>query len=332
MPRDTFSKRITSDELTSQINPENLKLIERFLKEKNIRTSEKTIKVYRSNMVIFMTWNLLYNENKSFLNIKKIEFSDFFSFCVDEMKLGSARLNNLRSVLSSLSIFIEKFMDESNPTFRNVILKTIESSPREIRREKTILTDEQIESLLQHLKETDSQKACWLSLAVCSGARFSELLRLDVDLIDENNTAFGDLFLESKKQIKTKGRGKGGKLLYKYILKDKFIPFYKQWMIDREKIMIEKNKTHNSMFILRDGTPATEGSIRQWFDEFENFLGVPFYPHATRHYLTTLLSKKNIPAPLIQNIFGWSSADMVFTYDDTSAKDREWKELDNLKI
>lgn len=332
MPRKTFRNKITSPELTKQINPENINLMKRFLKEKSIRTSDKTIVVYESNMLMFFTWNLLHNNNKFFVDIKKLEFSDFFSFAVDELRIGSAKLNNMRSTLSSFSSFIEKFYDEDYPNFRNVILRVVESSPKEIRREKTILTDEQIEDLLQHLKEKDKQQACWIALGITSGARFSEMLNFEVDLIDESRTAFGDLFLETTKQIKTKGRGKSGKLLYKYILKDKFMPFYKEWLEEREKILKEKNLSHKYLFIKQDGNQATPTTVRVWVQDFEDYLKVPFYTHALRHYLTTLLSKKNIPHVLIKEIFGWSSIQMVEVYDDSTAKDREYKELENLKI
>ena len=331
MPRKTFFKVVTSPELTAQINHKNIKLMEQFLKDKATRTSSKTIDVYRSNLMIFFTWNLQNNENKFFVDIKKLEFSDFFSFVVDEMMVGASRQNNLRSVLSSLSVFIEKFFDEEYPNFRNVILRVIESSPKDVRREKTVLTDEQIESLLQHLSETDKQKACWLALAITSGARFSELLRFDTDIIDENRCAFGDLFLETTKQIKTKGRGKSGKLLYKYILREKFLPYYRAWLLERKEIMEKNKQVHNSLFIKDNGSPILESGVRVWVAEFERFLGVPFYAHALRHYLVTLLSKKNIPQPLIKSIFGWESVLMVDVYSDVSDRDREWPELQNLK-
>ena len=332
MPRKTYRNKITSDELTAQINPDNMDLMKKFLKDKQIRTSLKTITVYESNLIMFFTWNLLNNKNKKFTDIKKLEFSEFFSFASDELKLGSARLNNIRSTLSSLSNFIEKFYDEEYPDFRNVILNIIESSPKEVRREKTILSDEQIEDLLKYLSKKDSQQACWLALAITSGARFSELLHFETDLIDENRTAFGDLFLETTRQIKTKGRGKSGKLLYKYILKDKFVPFYRKWIKERENILKEKGLNHNCLFIKQDGSPATGPTIRGWIEGFEKYLGVPFYAHALRHYLVTLFSKKNIPPFLIKEIMGWSSLEMVQIYDDSTAKDREYKELQNLKL
>jgi len=333
MPRYTFRNKITSEELTAQINPKNINLMQSFLKDKSIRTSDKTIAVYESNLLMFFTWNLQYNENKSFTDIKKLEFSNFFSFAANDMKLGSSRLNNIRSTLSSLSTFIEKFYgDEKYPNFRNVILKVVESTPKEMRREKAILTPEQVEGLLEYLKKHNKQQACWLALAVTSGARFTELLIFETDMIDENRTAFGDLFLETTRQIKTKGRGKSGKLLYKYILREKFLPYYREWLKERSKILKKKGIDHNFLFIKNNGYPATGATIRGWVAEFEKRLKVPFYTHALRHYLTTLLSKKNIPQVLIKEIFGWSSLEMVGLYDDSTARDRTYKELENLTI
>jgi site-specific recombinase XerD len=331
MGRKTFRNKITSPELTRQINPKNIDLMKRFLKEKSTRTSDKTIVVYESNLTMFFTWNLLHNENKFFVDIKKLEFADFFSFAVDELRVGSSKSNNMRSVLSSLSNFIEKFYDEEYPMFRNVILRVVESSPKETRREKTILTDEQIEGLLDYLAANNKQQACWLALAVTSGARFTELLSFQLDMIDENRMAFGDLFLETTRQIKTKGRGKAGKLLYKYILREKFLPYYREWLKERSEILETKKEEHGFLFIKQDGKPATPATVRGWVEEFEGILKVPFYTHALRHYLTTMLSKKNIPYNLIKVIFGWEDISLVSVYDDSTPKDREYPELENLR-
>ena len=331
MGRKTFRNIITSEELVSQINSKNKELMESFLKSKSVNTSNKTIIVYRSNLHIFFVWNLLHNSNKEFTNIKKLEFSNFFYFASEEMKLGSARLNNIRSTLSSLSSFIERLMDEEFPDFHNAILKTIESAPKEVRREKTILTDEQVENLLNHLTKKDRQQTCWVALAVTSGARFTELQNFEVDLIDENRTAFADLFLETSRKIKTKGRGRGGKLLYKYILKEKFLPYYKEWIKERETILKLKKLNHNYLFIKEDGNPATGATIRGWIDSFEKYLGVPVYAHSFRHYLVTLLSKKNIPPMFIKEIFGWSSLELVSVYDDTTISEMNFPELENLR-
>jgi len=333
MPRKTYRKIITSEKLTSQINPENIKLMERFLKEKNTRCADGTIEGYASDLNIFFTWNLLNNENKFFAEIEKIELADFFSYAVSELQWGSSRFGRVRSALSGMSDFIVKFYDKKYPLFRNVVLKAIELMPKVVKREKTVLSEDQINSLFNYLKNEikKPQEACLLALAIGSGARIAELLRFNISIIDENNIAFDGLFLETSKEIKTKGRTKQGHMMYKYIIKDIFLPYYKEWLIEREKIMKEHNKTHDELFIKSNGEPAKESTFRSWITKWETFLGVPFYPHCLRHYIVTYLTRLGMSSDFVVAIMGWKTADMYKVYCDLTAKEREWKDLGKLK-
>ena len=74
----------------------------------------------------------------------------------------------------------------------------------------------------------------------------------------------------------------------------------------------------------------TQTNTTEEVTTIENHLGFPFYMHCLRHYLTTELSRKNIPPALIKDLFGWESTSMVDVYSDLTSKDREWKELENL--
>lgn len=331
--RKTYRKVITSDELMQEVNPKNSKLSARFLKEKNIKSSEGTIKAYKSDLDIFFIWNLKENDNKFFVDIKKIEFSDFFSYCVEELQWSPNRFARMRACLSSFSNFIETYFDEEYPMFRNVMLKTIEPMAKQAVREKTILLEDQINDLLSYLAvaKNNPQEACLLALASFSGSRISELTRITVDIIDENNTAFEGMFLETVKQIKTKGRGKHGKPLHKYIIRDAFVPYLQAWLPVRDQIMKENEQEHNCLFIKRDGTPAKTETIRGWSEKWEKRLGVPFYFHSLRHYFVTQLTRLKLDSEFIVEISGWSSTDMYKIYNDLTAKDREWKNLDNLK-
>lgn len=333
MGRKTFRNKITNEELTKQFNLENNKLVTKFLKEKNTRCADGTIENYESDLNIFFTWNLLNNNNKFFIDMKKIELAEFFGYGVDELKWGSGRFSRIRSALSSFSNFIERFYDEVYPTFRNIVLKAVELMPKNTVREKTVLSEKQVNDLFNYLNNTINkpQEACLLALAVGSGARVSELLRFTTTIIDENNTAFDDMFLETLKPIKTKGRTKTGKMLIKYIIKDIFVLYYNNWLVEREKIMKENNQEHDFLFIKRDGTPATIYTIRGWIEKWEKFLSVPFYPHCLRHYIVTYLSRLGINSDFIVEIMGWTSSDMYKVYCDLTAKDREWKGLDKLK-
>lgn len=333
MTRKTFRNQITSPELWEQVNADTKKLVARFLKEKSMRSSDGTVAGYESDLHIFLIWNLLENDNKHFTEIRKIEFSDFFSYAIENLKWGSSRFSRMKSVLSSFSNFIEKYFDESYKDFRNQILKSVESLPKNAVREKTILSEEQVNYIFSKLKENNEiQIACWFALAIASGSRFAELLRFTVDNIDENNLVFGDIFIETNRAIRTKGRGRAGKLLKKYIVKDMFLPYYKVWLEERAKILKKNNKEHDFIFIKENGDPATEYVARYWVSKIEEYLGgIPFYPHATRHFLVTYLSRIGLHGDLIIELMGWTAADMLKIYCDLSAKDREWKELDRLK-
>lgn len=332
MARYTFKKIIVTEKTLENINPKNKELTKQFLKHKATSVSPLTIKGYQSDLDIFFSYNYLYNENRFFVDIRKIEFSTFFSYAVDELKWGAARRNRLRSTLSSLSIFIERMFDDSYPEFRNIILKAVDSAMKSPRREKTILSDEQVDRLLLHLSKTSKQKACWLALAIGCGARHSELLRFELDMIDDAITIFDGVFLETSRKLKTKGRGREGKMLKKYILREMFSHHYDAWKIERREILSKNGvEEHNKLFVKKDGTPAKDSTIRSWVKGMGEYLGVNLYPHSLRHRTTTYLAEKNIPAQLIQFLMGWESTVMVDLYTDLDARDRTWSELDALK-
>ena len=111
MPRETFKKQITSEELIAQISKDNQKLIKLFLKDKDRKCSDKTIKGYTSDLNIFFCWNILENDNKFYPDIKKFELSEFFSYCIDELKWKGKRFSRMKSVLSGLSDCVIKYYD-----------------------------------------------------------------------------------------------------------------------------------------------------------------------------------------------------------------------------
>jgi site-specific recombinase XerD len=332
MPRETFKKKVVTPELLERINPINIKLQKQFLKIKNTTSSDTTITNYGSDLDIFFCWNVENNNNKAFTDIKKIEFADFFSYATDELQWKSARFQRERATISSFSNFIEKYYDDEYPTFRNVILKSIESMPKNSIREKTILKESQIDSLKVHLESVEAwQDLCLLTLATGSGARINELLRFKTTDIDCDNVVFNGLFLRTCSQIKTKGRSKTGKMMYKYILKSEFLPYYEKWMIERAKIMEKSEQNHDYIFLAKDSTPATEGVVRGWTNRWGAFLNEDIYPHAFRHYTVTHLTRIGVEVPLIVEIIGWANSEMYAVYLDLAADEREWKGLDKLK-
>lgn len=329
--RETFRKVITNPELIEQINPENQKLVDRFLKNFATKRSPNSVVSYRSNLNIFFCWNVLYNENGFFIDLKKFELMDFFDFCVTELKWGSNRFAQMHSCLSSFSTWIENIYDEKYPTFRNLLPK-IEKLPKETVRKKSVFKKEELDMLMNWLGEQDKvNEQCLLALIMSSGSRASELLRFTTDMIDENHTAFEGLFLETTEDIRVKGRGVNGKYIPRYLIKDIFLPYYKKWLPIRNEIIRETGKDHNFIFIRPDGEPALISTIRSWMEKWDDVLDKHWYPHAGRHFWTTYLLSIGLEKELIQELQKWSSDALVDIYNDATAKDRKWKNLDKLK-
>lgn len=339
MARKTFRKIITSPELIEQINPENKKLMERFLKNYSTKCSPKTVIGYKSDLSIFFVWNYLQNEDKNFLKVKKIDFMDFFDYGVLELKWASQRYSRIHSCLSSFSTWIERTYDEDEiGNFRN-LLPFIDKPTKSAVRPKTVLSTKQIDTLFKELeKQNRVQEQCLLALAISSGARVSELARFTLDLIDENNTAFDGLFIETTREIQTKGRGVNGKMLIKYILKDKFLPYYKKWLVKRDEFLKENNVESDSLFIVingvNKGNPASADNLKSWIGSWSKILNVDVYPHCLRHLQITEFKRMGLEDDLIVALTGWAEGSghtMISVYNDLTAKDRKWKGLDKLK-
>lgn len=332
MPRKTFRKIITSPELIEQINPENKRLMKMFLKNKNAKCSDKTIVNYESDLNIYFCYNVIYNDNKSFINTKKIEMSEFFDYGLLDLKWSGNRYSRMRSLLNSFSTFLTDYLDEDYPDFKNIINKAVPKIPKEPVRKKTILLEDDVYGLRDELIKQDRiQEATYLMMLASSGARFSETLRITTDMIDENHTAFGDIFLETTEDIKTKGHGKNGTMMTRFLIKDVFLPTYKLWLPLREKIMKENNQEHNDIFIDKHGKPIKDSRARGWVVSWEDILNKNIYPHCFRHFIVSDLTRKNCSSDFIIAVMKWKSADMYNVYNDIQDKDRKWKDIDKLQ-
>ena len=76
----------------------------------------------------------------------------------------------MKSTLSSLSNYIEKFLDDQFPAYRSIVLKAVESMPKNPTREKTVLSEDQANKLLDYFSKSENpyniQISCWLALAL----------------------------------------------------------------------------------------------------------------------------------------------------------------------
>lgn len=317
MRRKTRVNKLTSPEFISQVLPENRELQAEFLEYmKSINRSPNTIAGYENDLDIFFVWNLQQNRNKAFRDITKRDLIRYQGWLINENENSSNRVRRLRSAISSLSNYVENIIadeDEDYEGFRSIVRK-IEAPPLEMVREKTVWSEEEVNALLGTLMDRQEyEKACYLALAVYSGRRKSEMFRYKVEHFDkENLIANGKLYFTPK--IKTKGRGKEGKMLNTYVIADLFQPYLDAWMKYRSENGIESEWLFPEPSDMSKHRKAS--AANSWANTFTKIAKRPAYIHGFRHYSCTQLLRAGVPESVVVEMFGWASADMLKVYDD----------------
>lgn len=322
MPRSTQMNDLTSPELVAQVNPENLRLKKDFLDYlRSIQRSPGTIHGYENDLDIFFVYCLKNLGNKNFANVSKRDLVSFQNWLINENGNSPSRVRRIKSAISSLSNFIESILDDEEEfkNFRSIVRK-IESPVNQPVRDKTVLSEEQLNGLLKTLSENGShRKACMLALAMFSGRRKSELVRFRVDDFKEENLVCGGALYKTSETIKTKGFGLG-KYIYCYTFAKDFKPYFEKWM---EQRAIDGIQSEWLFPLLEDPTQQMKPeTLNSWAITFSNMLGVDFYWHALRHSFCTKLVRAGLPESVIQEIIGWSSADMVKVYTDIDSEEQ----------
>ena len=322
MPRKTKQNDITSPELLSQVNPDNVRLKEDFISYlQSVQRSPKTIAGYSNDIDIFFVWNLQHNGNKFFPKVTKRDFAAYQHWLINENGNSPARVRRLKSTISSMSNFIENICDDDPEFegFRSTVRKIENPAMHQVRK-KTVWADEALDNLLSELSFSGKyKKACALALAMCSGRRKAELCRFRVDDFKYDNLVCGGALYKTSEPIQTKGFGLG-KYIYCYTLAKKFKPYLDAWLKERE----EKGIDSVWLFPAPDDTSKkmSETTLNSWANTFSRMTGEDFYWHSLRHYFTTHLSKLGLPDNIIQDIVGWESADMVRVYKDLNAEEQ----------
>ena len=317
MARRTKQNNITSPELLAQVNPENKQLMKDFADYlRSLQRSEGTIAAYMSDLEIAFVWNLKYNGNKFFVDWTKRNVVAYQNWLLTENENSPARVRRLKASLSSLSNFIESVLDDEFPNFRNIILK-VENPVNQPVRDKTVLSEEQIDGLLGELMNKEEyEQACVLALAMCSGRRKAELPRFRVsDFDDSHLVCAGGLYKSDP--IKTKGNGAQGKMLCCFTLAKRFKPYFDAWMKYREENGIESEwlfPDHNDP--TKQLSPTT---LNSWAHKFSRMLDADFYWHCMRHAAVTNLIRAGVPNTAVQQFIGWADVSMVSVYTDIDA-------------
>lgn len=308
-----YNNNITED--YDKVSGENRKLVKEYLQYcKSNDKSPQTIHQYEEWLKVFFCWNLHENDDMLFTDLKKRDFVRYIGY-LREIGASPSRIASLKSVLSSLSSEIEMLYEDIYPNFRNQ-LRGLEAVHITRVREKTVMSPEQVEKALNSLVEAgEYQAACYLALVCASGARKAELIQMKPEFFVEENEIF-DGYMYKTPLIRTKGRGKIGKQIRKYIVKSMFKPYFDLWMKYREENNIHCEYLFVTKYGQEDYVPATIGVADSLASKISSVMGEDFYSHAGRHFFATLLKRKKFPDDIIIQIFGWTSGEMLKIYND----------------
>lgn len=320
MGRKTVYNNITTPEKIEKINANNMALVNDFMDYlKSIGRADTTVKNYKADLLIFFCWCEDELANKYFVDLTKREIARFQNHAINVWGWSPNRLRTVKAAISSLSNFIENILDDEIKGFKSIVRK-VESPPKTLVREKTVLSKEEVEQMLQTLlDEKDYKKACFFALAAYSGRRKAELCRFRVSDFDASRLVCNSALYKSA-PIRTKGRGREGKQLNCYVLAKPFQPFLDAWLQYRADSGIE-----SEWLFPKDDDPTQQMStstVDGWSESMSKKFGIAHYVHLYRHFYCTMLSKAGIPDSVITEILGWSSSAMCAIYNDSDADDQ----------
>lgn len=309
-------QEVTEEEI-KLINPENIKMLKKFIRYiKATDLSPATIKVYRSNLIIFFNWLRENEDNKDLSEVDETDILMFQGWCM-ERDMSSSRIRNLRSSISSISDFILKTEKHKNPKFAEFdnYVKFVDAPPQVYVREKTVLSEEEVQFLLKELiNQKKYQIACCVATMVSSGMRVSEVIQTRVDWVrgDEVKEASG---MYISPPIRTKGAGKRGKIMEKFLIKELLDPYLDLWLEERKEMGI----TNPELFVRKingEWQPVQQSTVQSWMNTCSKIVGKVIYAHAFRHFISTWLKRNGAEVSEIKDFHGHEGVATTELYID----------------
>lgn len=320
MARTTVRHEIVTEEKWDKVLNENKELLNDFLNYmSSVDRSPQSIKSYESDLKIFMIYFMEHVNNKWFRDIKKRDVMNYQNYLVSTLELSPARVRRLRASISSLSNFCMNVLDEE-PEWKGFlnIINRIPAPARQDVREKTIISNEQYESLVKYyVDKKDYQRACFLACLKASGVRKGEIILFKVSFFDEATLKNG---MYKTPKIRTKGHGKLGKQMEKYIIKPFVKEYFDLWMKQREELGIDCDE----LFVIKrkgQWQPIKISTVDSWCEQFGKILNVNFYPHLMRHFFVSYLLANNFPLSVVRDIVGHESSSTTEIYNDLPKED-----------
>ena len=292
------SKRIClyNKDKASQINPETLKLFQKYQIDMSIRDlSRNTIEQYNADL--FQWFIFMYDKqfNLSVLEATEDDISEYYYW----RKQQGNNVNRQKRIMSSISAFY-KFLRKK---------KIIKESPVEfIDRPKsgqpvtvqTYLTKEQVQLMREKLEEYgDIQLQAYAFLSLTTMARVNAIANLKWDQIDMDERICSNVLEKEGKIVE--------------------LSFSKETKEYLEKLRkYRKNNGINDygwLFVtpyVNENKPINNGTLNEWCKKIGSMIGVPtLHPHDYRHSYATLLKNEGVSLEDVSTMLNHAGTDVT---------------------
>lgn len=278
-----------TDEEWKDVDPFNKQITFEFLEQAHL--SPQTLNQYKSALKIFFRWVYLNCGNKPIHELKPRDALRYQNFLMGR-DLSSSAVKFKRSAVSSLCGFIELYYSDEFPLFRNIYNKKIPNPPRSNRNEKQPLSKEELDLIINTLKEKEEwQMVAYVLFSYWSGCRRGEAAQLRKEVVtyekvkDKKTDEYKDYYLTH--MIRCKGKGREG-LNRKLVLGEEAMIAVKKWL----EIRGEDNCEYVFVKKTRDGkvTQLAPSAFNYWCSEiFSEIVGRRVHPHQLRSTRATHL-------------------------------------------
>jgi len=243
------------------------------------RYSSSTIKAYRTYFLDFMS-------NFRDIDIKSVTYKQINSYLLHLIQHRNISVSQQNQRINAIKFYYEKVLNRKKEYYRI-------SRPRKESKLPTVLTKEEVNSLIQMTKNLKHR--CILMTIYSGGLRRSELINLKVTDIDSQRML-----------IKVCG-AKGKKDRYT-LLSERLIIELRQYY----KVYLPRQW----LFEGQEGGPYSATSIERVFRDAVGRAGIRKYvtPHSLRHSFATHLLEQGTNLRYIQELLGHSSTKTTQIY------------------
>ena len=290
-------KAVTEKEW-EECNKVNRQIAKEFLRQSQL--SPQTLKQYESAVKIFFRWVKDELDNVTIYELKPRHGLNYQNYLV-ESGLSPNAVKFKRSVVSSLCGYIEVFLSDEYPTFRNIYNKQVPNVAKSNVREKIPLTGDEYRMLCAELEKREEwQMLAFLKFTFYSGCRKSEVHQLLKEVVTYEKVKDkegNEKPYYQTKNIRGKGRGREGKQI-KLIFDDDVKQALEKWL----EVRGEDDEPHMFVSKKKNGEVKhiDKGTFNYWLNGvFSEIVGRNIWVHLLRTSRATVLAeeeKKDVEA------------------------------------